>query len=111
MAARAILAVSILLSILSFACDSAPSDTLVATGIVIEVDAPSLTQLNGFTLRTDDGDTLELAIAPEANTADPQEGFVPSHLREHALALTKVKVSYRQSVGQLLVIRIEDVLT
>jgi hypothetical protein len=78
-----------------------------ATGVILSVDAPSLTQLDSFTLRTNGGDTLEFRIAPGA-TQDPVTGFVPGHLRSHATLGDQVEVFYREEDGVLLAGRLED---
>ncbi len=108
---RILLASAIFAAISVLACGSDSDGTRAVTGLVTAVDAPSLTQLDGFSFRTDDGRALGFRIAPEANRQDPQRGFVPGHLREHALTSTKVKITYREEGNELLAVRIEDVLT
>ena len=107
---RMIFAGAIFAGMAGVACGSDGGGTKTATGVVFEVQSSSLTQLDGFTLHTDDGKTLEFEIAPGADQLNPQNGFVPSHLREHALTATKVTIDYREDGSQLLAIRIEDVL-
>lgn len=77
-----------------------------ATGVIIDVQAASLTVLDSFTLRTNDGDTLVFRVAPDA-AQDPQEGFFPGHMRTHAVAAEQVTVSYREEQGNLLALRLE----
>jgi hypothetical protein len=77
-----------------------------ATGVIIDVQASSLTALGSFTLRTNDGDTLVFYVAPDA-AQDPQEGFFPSHMRTHAVAAEQVTVTYREEQGDLLALRLE----
>ena len=110
---RTVLAGAIFAAMAGVACGDGGSGaaTKTTTGVVIDVQASSLTQLDGFTLHTDDDRTLNFRIAPEADQQDPQNGFVPSHLREHALTATRVTIDYREDGSQLLAIRIEDVLT
>ena len=76
-----------------------------AVGVIIDVQATSLTQVEAFTLRTNDGETLEFGVAPDA-AMDPQEGFVASHLRSHASLAEQVKVVYREDGGELLALRL-----
>jgi hypothetical protein len=80
-----------------------------ATGIVIDVQSSSLTTLDTFSLRTNDGETLVFHVAPDANP-DPQEAFVGGHLRSHLVAASQVKIYYREESGDLLAMRIEDIL-
>ena len=75
-------------------------------GIITNVDAASLTQVETFTVRANDNNTVVFRIAPDA-TQDIEDGFVPSHLREHALAVEQVKVFYRVEDGEFLALRIE----
>ena len=77
-----------------------------ANGVIIDVQATSLTELASFTLRTNDGDTLVFYVAPDA-AADPVEGFFPSHMRTHAVAAEQVTVTYREEQGDLLALRLE----
>ena len=110
---RIVLAGAIFAALAGVACAGGgnAAATKTATGVVTDVQSSSLTQLDGFTLHTDDDTTLEFKVAAEADQQDPQNGFVPSHLREHALTATRVTIDYRENGSQLLAIRIEDILT
>ena len=77
-----------------------------ATGVIIDVQASSLTRIESFTLRDNGGDTLVFSVSPDA-LQDPREGFFPGHLRTHALAVEQVKVSYRKEGDRLLALRLE----
>ncbi|MEX0786164.1 MAG: hypothetical protein WD939_05965 [Dehalococcoidia bacterium] len=79
---------------------------LSATGVIIDVSAGSLTEIESFTLRDNDGEVIVFGIAPDASD-DPQEGFFPAHLRTHALAAEQVTVFYREDDGQPLALRVE----
>lgn len=70
------------------------------------MQATSLTAVDSFTLRDNDGETLTFRVAPDA-VDDPIEGLFPSHLRTHALAAEQVTVIYREENGALLVLRLE----
>jgi hypothetical protein len=74
------------------------------TGLVIAVDASGLTNVRGFTIRTDDGRTVEFRVGALENGAQ----FPPGHLLEHRATGVKVVVTYRQEDGALAAIRIED---
>ena len=75
-------------------------------GIITNVDAASLTQVETFTMRDNDNNIIVFRIAPDARQ-DLEEGFVPSHLREHAVAVGQVKVFYRVEGGEFLSLKIE----
>lgn len=75
-------------------------------GIIIKVDVASLTQVETFTMRDNDNNIIVFRIAPDARQ-DLEEGFVPSHLREHAVAVGQVKVFYRVEGGEFLALKIE----
>ena len=89
--------------LLAVACGSGER---TVEGIITNVDAASLTQVEMFTVRDNDNNTIVFRIAPDA-TQDLEDGFVPSHLREHALAVEQVKVFYRVEDGEYLALRIE----
>ena len=89
------------------ACGGGGGNSHKVAGVIIDVKATSLTQLDSFTLRTNDGRTLVFSIAPDA-ARDPQQGFVAGHLRSHLLATSKVEISYRKEGDQLLAVTIRD---
>jgi hypothetical protein len=80
----------------------APSQT--ETGLVVAVDSSGLTDVRGFTIRTNDGRTVAFRIGVLENGAQ----FPPGHLLEHAATGVKVVVTYRQQNGELVAIRIDD---
>ncbi|MFL5757692.1 MAG: hypothetical protein ACJ77N_15545 [Chloroflexota bacterium] len=73
-------------------------------GVVTNVDSTGLTSVSGFTLRTNDGQTLTFRIGTLENAAD----FPPGHLSEHQATSEPVKVSFRQVGNDLVVYRLED---
>jgi hypothetical protein len=79
-------------------------DRLVETGVVIEVDAASLTEVLGFTLRTADGRTVEFVVGPLENPAQ----FPPAHLGAHLANAEPVRVTYKQSGTDRVAFRLED---
>jgi hypothetical protein len=94
------LALCLALAALLVACGGGSGEHK-AVGVVITVDARSLTVVDSFALRDQHGEMLVFHIAPDA-ARDPQEGFVAGHLRSHALAAEKVRVTYRKQGGELL---------
>ncbi|MCH8948844.1 MAG: hypothetical protein IIB87_00520 [Chloroflexi bacterium] len=93
-----------LFGLLAFACGGGGERSV--EGIIINVDAASLTQVETFTVRDNDNNIIVFRIAPDA-TQDPEEGFFPSHLREHAVAVGQVKVFYRVEDGEFLALKLE----
>jgi hypothetical protein len=67
------------------------STTLSATGLVIAANGPDAASVNTFTLRTDDGRTLDFVVG----TLDIADGGLPApHLREHMAGSTPTTVYY-----------------
>jgi len=94
------LAACLVLAGLLVACGGGKGEH-AAVGVIIDVQATSLTEIDTFTLRDQQGDLLLFHIAPDA-ARDPQESFVAGHLRSHALAAEKVRVAYRKQGDELL---------
>jgi hypothetical protein len=74
------------------------------TGVVIAVDATSLTNVKGFTIRTPDGRTVVFRLGQLENASQ----FAPGHLNEHVATAVPVLVTYRNENGQRVVVRLED---
>ncbi len=74
-------------------------------GVIIDVQAASAAEIESFTLRSNDGETLVFQVAPDA-VADLREGFIPSHLRSHAAIGEQVQILYREEGGKLLALRL-----
>lgn len=73
-------------------------------GVVIDVDAISLTNVRGFTIRTSDGRTVEFRVGRLENGAQ----FPPGHLAEHQATAVPIAVTYRDENGERVAIRLED---
>ena len=91
-------------SVVLSALGQAPRERETETGIVIAVDSAGLTNVRGFSIRTNEGRTLAFRIGVLENGAK----FPPGHLLEHAATGVKVVVTYRPENGELVAIRIED---
>jgi hypothetical protein len=87
---------------------SPPPPTIDVTspvdGIVIGVDASSLSDVQGFTLRTSGRVGLYFVLGVLENAAE----FSPSHLAEHQVSSEAIRVWFRIDNGQRLVYRLED---
>ena len=76
----------------------------VETGIVVSVEATSLSAVQGFSIRTTDGRTVDFRIVAIENAAT----FPPGHLASHKVSLVPVRVTYVDRNGAHEAVRIED---
>ena len=76
----------------------------VETGIVVAVEATSLSSVEGFSIRTTDDRTVDFRIVSLENAAT----FPPGHLAEHKVSLVPVRVTYVDRAGDHEAVRIED---
>jgi hypothetical protein len=76
----------------------------VETGIVVAVQATSLSDVQGFSIRTADGRTVDFRVTTLENVAT----FAPGHLAEHRVSLAPVRVTYVREAGANRAVRIED---
>lgn len=83
---------------------SAPAGTTSAVGVIIAVDSSGLTDVHGFTLRSNDGQVMVFSLMALENGVE----FPPGHLAEHQLTASPVRVWYRPGDDPLLAIRLED---
>ena len=72
------------------------------TGVVTAVEIASLTELDGFTLRSEE-ETYEFVVDP-----DTELGFPPAHLNEHRVSGDPVTVVYEEVDGELVALSVED---
>ena len=73
-------------------------------GVVIAVDAASLTDIRSFTIRTRGGSTYEFKLGTLENATE----FSPSHLTEHMATSAPIRVWYRMEGSQAVAYRLED---
>jgi hypothetical protein len=76
----------------------------VETGIVVAVEATSLSSVQGFSIRTTDGRTVDFRIVSLENAST----FPPGHLAEHKVSLVPVRVTFVDLGGGHEAVRIED---
>jgi hypothetical protein len=74
------------------------------TGIVVAVQATGLTSIQGFSIRTSDGRTVDFRVGSLENAS----AFPPGHLAEHKLTLVPIRVTYVDEGGAHVAIRLED---
>jgi hypothetical protein len=72
-----------------------PADAEFATGVVVAVDARSLTDVRSFDLRTTDGAVVTFELSALRNGV----AFPPGHLSEHMATASPVDVWYRREDG------------
>ncbi|HEY8847060.1 MAG TPA: hypothetical protein VIM24_10405 [Candidatus Limnocylindrales bacterium] len=76
----------------------------VETGVVVGVEATGLTSVQGFSIRTADGRTVDFRIGTLENGAT----FPPGHLGEHRVTLVPIRVTYVDQDGMHVAVRLED---
>jgi hypothetical protein len=76
----------------------------VETGIVVAVEATSLSDVQGFSIRTTDGRTVDFRIGMIENATT----FAPGHLAEHKVSLVPIRVTYVDAAGSRVAVRLED---
>ncbi len=76
----------------------------VETGIVVAVEATGITSVQGFSIRTADGRTVDFRVGAIENAAE----FPPGHLSEHKVSLVPVRVTFVDRDGGHVALRIED---
>ena len=74
------------------------------TGVVVSVQAISLTDVQGFTIRTPDGRTVVFRVGDLQNGTQ----FPPGHLAEHRATAAPIVVTYRDDGGEHVAIRLDD---
>jgi len=76
----------------------------ILAAIVVAVQATGLTVVQGFSIRTADGRTVDFRVGRLENGA----AFPPGHLAEHKVSLVPVRVTYVDEDGGNVAIRLED---
>jgi hypothetical protein len=76
-----------------------------ATGVVIAVDGPIAADVDGFRLRTAEGQLMEFSVGP----LDLSGGGLPApHIREHLVSGVPITVYYATENGSLVAKRYID---
>ena len=76
----------------------------VETGIVVSVEATGLTAVQGFSIRTPEGNTVDFRLDALENPTE----FPPGHLAVHKVSLVPVRVTYIDEGGVHEAVRLED---
>jgi len=86
--------------------EASPDVASPAEGIIVAIEATSITDVHGFTLRTPAGAVLEFKLGALENPT----AFPPGHLAEHQATSSPVLVYFRLVSGERVVYRLEDAL-
>ena len=85
----------------AIACGGADAPTTAVTGVVIDISARSLTDIESLTVRDESGATWVFG-------AEGYGGVAPSHLRQHMVLGMPVTVSFRRRGDALVIESIVD---
>jgi hypothetical protein len=99
------LAASALIALSLAGCGSsgpACADRTTLTGVILDVESRTLTDVRGFTLRSE-GEECEILIDP-----DRRYGFALPHLNEHRISADPVRVQVEVRDDELVAVSIED---
>ena len=77
-------------------------------GVLLDVEAPSIQQVNSFTVRSDDGQELHFDTAANFNQG-VSHLMTPGHMRQHMALAEPVEVTYRDDNGKLVALSAVDV--
>jgi hypothetical protein len=98
------IAIALVAAVVILVSDLAQPARHTETGVVIEVESTSLTNVTGFTIRTPDGREVEFAVGQLENGVQ----FPPGHLSEHVATAVPILVTYRDENGARVAVRLED---
>ena len=76
----------------------------VETGIVVAVEATSLTSVQGFSIQTADGRTVDFRVGALENAST----FSPGHIAEHKVTLVPIQVTYVDRDGGHVAVALVD---
>ena len=76
-------------------------------GVPVDIEAEGFTNVDAFTIRTDDGRQLRFVLGPLENPAE----FPPQHLAEHLAGSTRIRVFFRAQGPDAVAYRLEDAPT
>ena len=82
-------------------CEAPGRDEATVTGIVIDVSARSLLEIDVLTIEDDEG-------AEWRFSGRGYRGVTPSHLRQHMVQVFQVAVTYREEGEELVIREIRD---
>ena len=95
-------------SVAACAAPAATAQTRTVRGVLLDVESPGIQKVNSFTLRTDDGQQMHFATAPDFNQGVAHV-MTPGHMRQHMALGDPVEVTYRDQDGTLVALSATDV--
>lgn len=95
------LAVAVLALLAATACETPGRDEATVTGLVIDVSARTLLEIDVLTIEDDEG-------AEWRFSGRGYRGVTPSHLRQHMVQVFRVAVTYREEGEDLVIREIRD---
>jgi hypothetical protein len=96
---------ALLLGVLLLAIAGCGTGDKTVDGFVVDVQSTSLTQVDSFTLRTPEGETIVFRVGP----LELDGGAFPApHLREHMALNQAVAIAYREEDGEKVAYRLLD---
>ena len=106
--ARIFLATSLLVVVaMAAACATRTPPTASVRGVLLDVEAPSLTQVDTFSVRDDDGKVWDFRAAQDFNTGATHV-MTPGHMRQHMALGDPVTVTYRSDGSTLIALAATD---
>jgi hypothetical protein len=90
---------SALLLVVACRPDTRPT---VRQGLIVEMQAASFVRIASFTLRTDDGELIEM-------TCEGDVGITPGHMRDHMALADPVAVTVKYDGSRVIALRVDDV--
>jgi len=73
-------------------------------GLIVDMQAASFVQIASFTLRTDDGQLIEMICEGDV-------GITPGHMRDHMALAEPVSVPVKYEGNKVIAIRVDDAPT
>src|SRR5438067_3455696 len=106
--ARSFLATSLLLAVaMTAACTTPTPPSASVRGVLLDVEAPSLTQVDTFSVRDDHGKVWDFHAAPDFN-AGATHVMTPGHMRQHMALGDPVTITYRSEGSTLVALAATD---
>lgn len=82
------------------------SSESTVSGVLVDVESSSLTRVDSFVLRADDGREIRFRVAPEAERSAHAPS--PGHLRQHMTHGDRLTVVYRETSDGPLALSVND---
>ena len=97
--------VLVLMNVIACSPSAPPASTL--RGVLLQVAAPSLTQVDSFSVRDDAGQVWDFRAAADFN-AGATHVMTPGHMRQHMALGDPVTITYRAEGATLIALSATD---